>query len=213
MKKIAPEKLIVLGETGRYFTRSRRPKAIANAVTDNQYKINRKLMRHGVIIIDPTNTYIGPDVTIGPTTIIEPGTHIYGQSVIGEGNRIGPDAYLENVHMGKNNRVMYSCLIDVKVGSKTILGPYFSASNGTKIGKGYVSGSFVSLDNEEVAGESAVAPEPIPEKPEVKEEPVPEPKVESEPVLEEAPDVEEPIVESIAEEEPKPEEPEEKPAE
>ncbi len=37
-------------------------------------------MLNGVTIIDPDSTYIGPDVTIGSDTVIEPGVRINGRT-------------------------------------------------------------------------------------------------------------------------------------
>ena len=42
-------------------------------------RINEKHMRNGVTIIDPDNTYIEPDATIGQDTVIYPGTVIKGK--------------------------------------------------------------------------------------------------------------------------------------
>ena len=36
-------------------------------------------MRNGVTLIDPTQTYIAPDVEIGMDTVIEPGVKLLGQ--------------------------------------------------------------------------------------------------------------------------------------
>ena len=46
-------------------------------------RIAEKHMRNGVTIIDPDNTYISADAEIGRDTILQPGTMIEGQTVIG----------------------------------------------------------------------------------------------------------------------------------
>lgn len=62
-----------------------------------QHRLNKRYMLAGVSIEDETCTYIAPDTPIGQDTVIKPGTHIYGNSKIGKGCVIGPNAYLENV--------------------------------------------------------------------------------------------------------------------
>ena len=57
---------------------------LSNAEKALQQRINIEHMRNGVTIIDPTTTFIGPDVKIGMDTIIEPGVRINGETVIGE---------------------------------------------------------------------------------------------------------------------------------
>ena len=56
---------------------------LSNAEKALQQRINIEHMRNGVTIIDPTTTFIGPDVKIGMDTIIEPGVRINGETVIG----------------------------------------------------------------------------------------------------------------------------------
>lgn len=66
-------------------------------------RINRKHMLNGVTIIDPNNTYIGPDVVIGADTIIYPGNYIVGRTTIGENNEIKSNNYIEDSIIGDNN--------------------------------------------------------------------------------------------------------------
>ena len=55
---------------------------LSNAEKALQQRINIEHMRNGVTIIDPTTTFIGPDVKIGMDTIIEPGVRINGETVM-----------------------------------------------------------------------------------------------------------------------------------
>lgn len=80
-----------------------------------QKRINKKHMLNGITIVDPDNTYIGPDVEIGNDCEILPNTIILGHSKIGECGRIGPNTYLEDCEVG--NDVV---LDNVKAVGKTI---------------------------------------------------------------------------------------------
>src|SRR5699024_5093610 len=57
--------------------------ALAEAERILKHRIHKQHMQNGVTIIDPANTYIGPDVEIGQDTVIHPGTVITGASSIG----------------------------------------------------------------------------------------------------------------------------------
>ena len=63
---------------------------LAIAVAAMRERILRRHMLAGVTITDPASTFIDASVQIGEDTVIEPFTFIKGQSVIGEGCRIGP---------------------------------------------------------------------------------------------------------------------------
>ena len=51
-------------------------------------------MVNGTTIVSPENTFIDPQVQIGPDTVIEPFTHISGAVVIDDNCHIGPNAVL-----------------------------------------------------------------------------------------------------------------------
>lgn len=57
-----------------------------------QDRIQIALMNEGVTIVDPDNTWIEADVTVGRETIVYPFTMIGAGATIGEGCRIGPFA-------------------------------------------------------------------------------------------------------------------------
>ncbi len=68
--------------------------ALAHAAKYLQMRINTKHMQDGVTIVDPTNTYIGPYVTIGHDTIIDPNTYLFGKTTIGNFCRLFPGTWL-----------------------------------------------------------------------------------------------------------------------
>jgi len=82
-----------------------------------QHRIQQELMKNGVTIVDPDNTWIDARARIGLDTIVEPFTYIYGEVKIGRGCRIGPFAYLrsgtimeDNVFLGVFTEVKQSRL-------------------------------------------------------------------------------------------------------
>ena len=87
-------------------------------------RINQRLMLSGVSMEDPASTYIGPDVQIGRDTIIYPNTTIMGNTIIGEGNRIGPDVHINNCVIGQENVVFQSWLSNTMISDNEKVGPY-----------------------------------------------------------------------------------------
>ena len=87
-------------------------------------RINQRLMLDGVSMEDPATTYIGPDVQIGKDTVIYPNTTIMGNTIIGEGNRLGPDVHINNCVIGQENIIFQSWLSNTMIGDNEKVGPF-----------------------------------------------------------------------------------------
>lgn len=72
-------------------------------------RINRHWQTQGVTLVDPDTTYIESEVQLRPDTIILPGCHLQGQTVVGEGCRIGPHTILRDATVGER------CIIEMAV--------------------------------------------------------------------------------------------------
>ncbi|OQA00619.1 MAG: Bifunctional protein GlmU [Planctomycetes bacterium ADurb.Bin401] len=78
-----------------------------------QRRIQDRLMKAGVTIVDPPNTWIDARAQIGQDTVVEPFTYIHGRVKIGVGCRIGPFAYVrEGTVIG--NDVVLGVFTEVK---------------------------------------------------------------------------------------------------
>ncbi len=115
-----------------------------------QRRINKRWMIHGVTFEDPETAYIGPEVKLSRDTIVRPNTHVLGKSWIGHENILGPDTYLENVHMGERNKVEYSHLVDATVEDDCVLGPYLRVRGGALIHSRTTLGNFNEIKNSEI---------------------------------------------------------------
>jgi bifunctional UDP-N-acetylglucosamine pyrophosphorylase/glucosamine-1-phosphate N-acetyltransferase len=71
-----------------------------------QRRIQDRLMKTGVTIVDPPNTWIDARAQIGQDTIIEPFTYIHGKVKIGRNCRVGPFAYLRDGTVLKDDVVL-----------------------------------------------------------------------------------------------------------
>ncbi|MBB3114103.1 bifunctional UDP-N-acetylglucosamine pyrophosphorylase/glucosamine-1-phosphate N-acetyltransferase [Paenibacillus phyllosphaerae] len=120
-------------------------------------RINRQHQINGVTIIDPANTYIEADVTIGSDTVIYPGSILRGSTDIGEDCIIGPGADLTNAIVASGAEVKHSVIADSSVGESTSVGPFAYVRPGSKIGANCKIGDFVELKNAELGDGSKVS--------------------------------------------------------
>ncbi len=101
--------------------------ARANAWLRN--KINTRLTKEGVTMVDPMNTYIGPYVTFGTDVTVHPGVSIYGKCSIGSHTVILPGSYIVNSDIGENCLIDHSEVTDSNVPDGTSIGPFTNMSN------------------------------------------------------------------------------------
>jgi bifunctional UDP-N-acetylglucosamine pyrophosphorylase/glucosamine-1-phosphate N-acetyltransferase len=107
---------------------------------------NAQLLNAGVIIIDPTNTYIEDAVVVGSGTVIYPGVFIRGKTAIGSFCVIEPNAFIsdsvidETVHIKAG-----SYLEQAIVHANAKVGPYARLRPDTEIGESAQIGNFVEL--------------------------------------------------------------------
>lgn len=113
-------------------------------------RINVRHMKNGVTIIDPASTYIEADVTIGQDTVIQPGTHLRGRTIIGADCVIGPQADLTDVQVDDGVAISYSVLVDSLVAKEATVGPFAYVRPGSEIGANVKIGDFVELKNAKI---------------------------------------------------------------
>lgn len=98
--------------------------ALSEAERILKKRINEHHMRSGVTIIDPINTYIGPDVVIGQDTVLYPGTSLVGSTVIGENCVIGPNSEISNCKVEEGTVIRQSVAHDSEIGKEVNIGPF-----------------------------------------------------------------------------------------
>ncbi|MBP2242583.1 bifunctional UDP-N-acetylglucosamine pyrophosphorylase/glucosamine-1-phosphate N-acetyltransferase [Cytobacillus eiseniae] len=98
--------------------------ALSEAEQFMKKRTNEEHMRNGVTIIDPLNTYIGPDVIIGIDTVLYPGTILSGQTSIGTDCTIGPNSEIVDCTVGDGTVIRQSAAFDSQIGSDVQIGPF-----------------------------------------------------------------------------------------
>ena len=119
--------------------------ALSQAETIMRARINEKHMRNGVTIINPENTYIGTDVTIGSDTILLPGTMLEGTVSIGEDCLIGPNTQVNDSQIGDRTSVKNSVVEESTIGDDVAVGPFAHIRPASKVLNKAKVGNFVEL--------------------------------------------------------------------
>ncbi len=118
---------------------------LATAYQILQRRIKQYWMMAGVTLVDPGSITIDDTVQLAPDVIVEPQTHLRGETVIGTGSRIGPGSYVENSQIAANVSVKFSVVTDSQVAADTEIGPYAHLRGQTQVGSHCRVGNFVEL--------------------------------------------------------------------
>ncbi|HET6872514.1 MAG TPA: bifunctional UDP-N-acetylglucosamine diphosphorylase/glucosamine-1-phosphate N-acetyltransferase GlmU [Sporolactobacillaceae bacterium] len=125
--------------------------ALSDAERIMRDRINDRLMRQGVTLIDPTSTYIGADVEVGQDVVIYPGTVIKGKVTIGEDCLIGPNTEIKDSEIGRATTIKFSVVHDSTVGNEVAIGPFAHIRPASNIGHEVKVGNFVEVKKSSMA--------------------------------------------------------------
>jgi bifunctional UDP-N-acetylglucosamine pyrophosphorylase/glucosamine-1-phosphate N-acetyltransferase len=143
-------------EAGEKVTAIEAPKTVAFGV-NTQIELARAsktlfkrkveaLMDEGVVVIDPTQTYIEDEVQIGAATVIYPGVYLRGKTVIGSYCVLEPNTYVAHSRIADSVQIKAGCYIDNSViHGKVKMGPYAHMRPESEIGEEAHVGNFVEF--------------------------------------------------------------------
>jgi bifunctional UDP-N-acetylglucosamine pyrophosphorylase/glucosamine-1-phosphate N-acetyltransferase len=120
-------------------------------------RVNSRLMREGVTILDPQTTWIDVTVKVGRDTVIEPNTQLKGATDVGEASVIGPDVTLVDTVVGGGSQIVRTHAVLAEIGENVSVGPYAYLRPGTSLGRKSKIGTFVEVKNSSV-GEGSKVP-------------------------------------------------------
>jgi bifunctional UDP-N-acetylglucosamine pyrophosphorylase / glucosamine-1-phosphate N-acetyltransferase len=103
---------------------------LAQADAVMRERILDELMRAGVSVIDPANTYVDADVRVGVDSTLLPGTYLRGATSVGGGCEIGPATMIVDSHIGDRACVRYALLEQATVREAAVVGPFVHLSGG-----------------------------------------------------------------------------------
>ena len=120
-------------------------------------RINALHQRAGVTLVDPAATYIGPEVAIGPDTLIHPGVHLRGRTTIGRACEIEPGVVVTDCTIGDRVHLKPgSVLSESTIGDACAVGPMAHLRPGTVLAGNNKIGNFVET-KKAVIGEKSQA--------------------------------------------------------
>ncbi|MHC5757739.1 bifunctional UDP-N-acetylglucosamine diphosphorylase/glucosamine-1-phosphate N-acetyltransferase GlmU [Nostoc sp.] len=130
---------------------------LATASEILQKRVKEKWMLAGVTLIDPTSITIDETVELQTDVIIEPQTHLRGNTVIQTGSHIGPGSLIENSQLAENVTVQYSVVINSTIKAGSRIGPYAHLRGQVEVGVGCRVGNFVELKNTQLGDRTNAA--------------------------------------------------------
>lgn len=129
-------------------------------LSDAGRELNRRIVRAhqlaGVTIQDPATTWIDATVSIGPDSVILPGTFLRGATTIEGGAEIGPDTTLIDCEVGEGAHVRRTEATLAVIGAGADVGPFAYLRAGTELGSGGKIGAYVETKNAHIGDGSKV---------------------------------------------------------
>jgi bifunctional UDP-N-acetylglucosamine pyrophosphorylase / glucosamine-1-phosphate N-acetyltransferase len=109
-------------------------------------RVNEALMAAGVTIEDPATTYVAPGVSIGADTVLHPGVHLEGATVVGEGCEIHSGVRIVGSTLGDRVVVLNHCVIEqATIAADVRVGPFARLRPGADLREKSQVGNFVEL--------------------------------------------------------------------
>ncbi len=115
---------------------------LSEAEAGMRSRVNRRHMLNGITFIDSASTYIGMDVQIGSDTVIQPNTHLRGETTIGSGCEIGPNTIITDCKIGDRCEILSSVLEKATLEDDVDMGPFARLRKGAYLSKGVHMGNF-----------------------------------------------------------------------
>ncbi|MBA2503044.1 MAG: bifunctional UDP-N-acetylglucosamine diphosphorylase/glucosamine-1-phosphate N-acetyltransferase GlmU [Pyrinomonadaceae bacterium] len=108
--------------------------------------LRRLMLDSGVTFVDPTNSYVSPEAQIGRDTVIHPGAHIEGRTLIGEGCEIKAGVRITDSRVGNGVTVKdYSLIVDCEIADNCSIGPFAHLRMNARMDEGATVGNFVEM--------------------------------------------------------------------
>ncbi len=107
---------------------------------------NARLMRDGVVMIDPQVTYVDEGVEVGGDTVLEPMVSLRGKTRVGRGVEIGQGCVVVDSEIADGAKLLpYSHVEGAEVGPLAIVGPFARLRPGAQLAERAHVGNFVEL--------------------------------------------------------------------
>jgi bifunctional UDP-N-acetylglucosamine pyrophosphorylase/glucosamine-1-phosphate N-acetyltransferase len=113
-------------------------------------RVNTAWQLAGATIVDPATTWIDVTVRLERDCVIEPNTHLRGQTSIGVGAVVGPDTTLIDTTVGERASVVRAHAVSSVIGAGASVGPYAYLRPGSVLRERSKVGTFVETKNADI---------------------------------------------------------------
>jgi bifunctional UDP-N-acetylglucosamine pyrophosphorylase / glucosamine-1-phosphate N-acetyltransferase len=115
---------------------------LAEAEGIMRQRVNREYMLAGVSMTNPDQVYIEQGVKIGKDTLLQPGTHLTGKTIIGERCVIGPNTLIHSSSVGEDCTLLASVIEEAVIEDHVGMGPFCHLRKGAHLGSHVHMGNF-----------------------------------------------------------------------
>ncbi|MFY7694941.1 MAG: bifunctional UDP-N-acetylglucosamine diphosphorylase/glucosamine-1-phosphate N-acetyltransferase GlmU, partial [Cyanobium sp.] len=116
-----------------------------------QERLRRHWMAEGVTFTDPASCTLSDGTRFGRDVVVEPQCHFRGNTVIGEGCRIGPGCLIEDSAIGDGVELLYAVVRESRVANGCTVGPFAQLRGGAVLEADCRIGNFVEVKNSHLA--------------------------------------------------------------
>ncbi len=110
-------------------------------------RIREHLMREGVTLIDPPSIFIDAGVTVGRDTVIGPGSHLLGETTVGERCEIRGHVTLRSATIGDGVLLRdHTTVEESSVGHESQIGPFSLIRGNSEVGAECKVGSSAEMN-------------------------------------------------------------------
>jgi len=124
---------------------------VAAVPPEARARIRAEHLARGVEMIDPASTWIDPEVSIGPGTVLWPDTYLLGRTVVGSGCVLGPGTLVRDAALGDGVKVLLSVVEEAVVGAGSDVGPFAHLRAGARLEPNVHVGNFGEIKNARLA--------------------------------------------------------------
>lgn len=129
---------------------------LAAAAAELYRRKNTELMLAGVTVVDPANTYVDQQVTVGADTIIYPGVQLRGDTHIGANCTVDSDTIITDSTVGDNCTLLKCVLNQATVASGANIGPFAYLRPGANLAENVKVGDFAEIKNAAIGAGSKI---------------------------------------------------------
>jgi bifunctional UDP-N-acetylglucosamine pyrophosphorylase/glucosamine-1-phosphate N-acetyltransferase len=121
---------------------------LAMAERELRSRTNRTWLLNGVTMLDPRQTFIDVDVTIGRDVTLYPGTMLQGSTSVGSRCEIGPNTRLTDCVVGDDVTLTETVGHDAEIGAGATVGPFAHLTSGSEVAAGCSTGAFYTASGD-----------------------------------------------------------------